>query len=138
MSWGAQNRSKDAKTPSVAGGRSRKPKLALCGIQPHLKVVRKKIGGLLLAPSSPPPARTPAHTRAPSRRRERWWHLALPILPMCSPALPAPRSGLSSLPNSEPPDTLLSSPLSFTQTDNRSPSKLQTGLLLPSEDAPGR
>jgi hypothetical protein len=35
MSWGAQNRSKDAKTPSVAGVRSRKPKLELCGIQPY-------------------------------------------------------------------------------------------------------
>jgi hypothetical protein len=33
MSWRAQNRSKDAKTPSAAGGRSRSPKLALCGIQ---------------------------------------------------------------------------------------------------------
>jgi hypothetical protein len=35
MSWGAQNRSKDANTPSAAGGRSRKPKLELCGIQPY-------------------------------------------------------------------------------------------------------
>jgi hypothetical protein len=33
MSWGAQSRSKDAKTPSVAGGRSENPKPALCGIQ---------------------------------------------------------------------------------------------------------
>jgi hypothetical protein len=39
MSWGAQNRSKDAKTPSVAGGRSRKPKPALCGIQPYWQFV---------------------------------------------------------------------------------------------------
>jgi hypothetical protein len=39
MSWRAQNRSKDAKNPSVAGGRSRKPKLALCGIQPYMYLV---------------------------------------------------------------------------------------------------
>jgi hypothetical protein len=37
MSWGAQNRSKDAKTPSASRGRSRKPKPALCGIQPYLQ-----------------------------------------------------------------------------------------------------
>jgi hypothetical protein len=39
MSWGAQNRFKDAKTPGV-GRRvmSRKPKLALCGIQPYALV----------------------------------------------------------------------------------------------------
>jgi hypothetical protein len=36
MSWGAQNRSKDAKTPSVARALSDKPKPALCGIQPYL------------------------------------------------------------------------------------------------------
>jgi hypothetical protein len=35
MSWGAQNRSKDAKTPSVAGGRSEKPELDCCPIQPY-------------------------------------------------------------------------------------------------------
>ena len=35
MSWGAQNRSKDEKTPSTARALSRKPKLALCGIQPY-------------------------------------------------------------------------------------------------------
>jgi hypothetical protein len=35
MNWGAQNRSKDAKTPSGSRGRSRNPKLALCGIQPY-------------------------------------------------------------------------------------------------------
>jgi hypothetical protein len=39
MSWRAQSRSKDAKTPSVAGVRSRKPKPALCGIQPYAYVV---------------------------------------------------------------------------------------------------
>jgi hypothetical protein len=33
MSWGAQNRSKDAKTPSASRGMSEKPKLELCGIQ---------------------------------------------------------------------------------------------------------
>jgi hypothetical protein len=36
MSWGAQNRSKDAKTPSGPRAMSRKPKLALCGIQRYL------------------------------------------------------------------------------------------------------
>jgi hypothetical protein len=36
MSWGAQNRSEDAKTPTFAPAMSRKPKLALCGIQPHV------------------------------------------------------------------------------------------------------
>ena len=35
MSWGAQSRSKDAKTPSVGLAMSRKPKPALCGIQPY-------------------------------------------------------------------------------------------------------
>ena len=35
MSWGAQNRSKDAKTPTFGLAMSRKPKLALCGIQPY-------------------------------------------------------------------------------------------------------
>jgi hypothetical protein len=33
MSWIAQNRSKDAKTPSAAGVMSRNPKLALCEVQ---------------------------------------------------------------------------------------------------------
>jgi hypothetical protein len=36
MSWGAQNRSEDAKTPSAAGVRSRNPKLELCGIRPYM------------------------------------------------------------------------------------------------------
>ena len=35
MSWGAQNRSKDAKTPSVAGVRSDKPELGCCPVQPY-------------------------------------------------------------------------------------------------------
>jgi hypothetical protein len=33
MSWGAQNRPEDAKTPSVGRGMSRNPKPELCGIQ---------------------------------------------------------------------------------------------------------
>jgi hypothetical protein len=33
MSWGAQSRSKDAKTPSASTTMSRNPKPALCGIQ---------------------------------------------------------------------------------------------------------
>jgi hypothetical protein len=36
MSWGAQNRSEDAKTPSVAGVWSKKPEPASCPIQPYL------------------------------------------------------------------------------------------------------
>jgi hypothetical protein len=40
MSWGAQNRSKDAKTPSAAPAMSRKPELALCGIQPYALLAR--------------------------------------------------------------------------------------------------
>jgi hypothetical protein len=36
MSWGAQNRPIDAKTPSAALGMSAKTKLELCGIQPYL------------------------------------------------------------------------------------------------------
>jgi hypothetical protein len=38
MSWGAQNRSKDAKTPSVAGGRSENPEPDPCPIQPYFLV----------------------------------------------------------------------------------------------------
>ena len=38
MSWRAQNRSKDAKTPSAAPAMSRNPKLALCGIQPYPQI----------------------------------------------------------------------------------------------------
>jgi hypothetical protein len=37
MSWRAQSRSKDAKTPSVAGGRSEKPELDLRPVQQYLK-----------------------------------------------------------------------------------------------------
>jgi hypothetical protein len=36
MSWGAQNRSKDAKTPSGSRGRSQKPELGSCPIQPYV------------------------------------------------------------------------------------------------------
>jgi hypothetical protein len=35
MSWGAQNRSEDAKTPSVAGGRSDKPEPVSWPVQPY-------------------------------------------------------------------------------------------------------
>jgi hypothetical protein len=35
MSWRAQNRSKDAKTPSAAGVRSQKPELDCCPVQPY-------------------------------------------------------------------------------------------------------
>jgi hypothetical protein len=36
MSWRAQSRSKDAKTPSAAGVRSQKPELGCCPIQPYI------------------------------------------------------------------------------------------------------
>ena len=52
MSWRAQSRSKDAKTPSVAGGRSRKPKPALCGIQPYPS---RQMRCTSCAPSPAPP-----------------------------------------------------------------------------------
>ena len=35
MSWGAQNRSKDAKTPSVGRAMSDKPELDRCPVQPY-------------------------------------------------------------------------------------------------------
>ena len=35
MSWGAQNRSEDAKTPGVAGVRSDKPEPVSCPVQPY-------------------------------------------------------------------------------------------------------
>jgi hypothetical protein len=35
MSWGAQNRSKDTKAPSAAGGRSEKPELDLWPVQQY-------------------------------------------------------------------------------------------------------
>jgi hypothetical protein len=41
MSWGAQNRSKDAKTPSVAGGRSQKPEPDCRPVQPYSFSERK-------------------------------------------------------------------------------------------------
>jgi hypothetical protein len=44
MSWGAQNRSKDAKTPSAGRAMSRKSKLELCGIQPYHTKRTKKCG----------------------------------------------------------------------------------------------
>jgi hypothetical protein len=37
MSWGAQNWSKDAKTPSVALAMSENPELDLCPVQPYCK-----------------------------------------------------------------------------------------------------
>jgi hypothetical protein len=36
MSWGAQNRSKDAKTPSSSRGRSDKPEPDRCPVQPYI------------------------------------------------------------------------------------------------------
>jgi hypothetical protein len=35
MSWGAQNRSKDAKAPSVGPAMSKKPELDRCPVQPY-------------------------------------------------------------------------------------------------------
>ena len=43
MSWGAQNRSKDAKTPSAARALSDKPKLELCGIEPYAERSRRRL-----------------------------------------------------------------------------------------------
>jgi hypothetical protein len=40
MSWGAQNRSKDAKTPSQSPAMSRNPKPELCGIQPYHSYIK--------------------------------------------------------------------------------------------------
>ena len=42
MSWGAQNRSEDAKTPSVAGVRLIKPELDCCPIQPYKEKIHKR------------------------------------------------------------------------------------------------
>jgi hypothetical protein len=39
MSWGSQNRSEDAKTPSGSRGRSDKPELGLWPVQPYLHFV---------------------------------------------------------------------------------------------------
>jgi hypothetical protein len=38
MSWGAQSRSKDAKTPSVGPAMSEKPEPDCCPIQPYLVI----------------------------------------------------------------------------------------------------
>jgi hypothetical protein len=38
MSWGAQNRSKDAKTPSAGRAMSKKPELGCCPVQPYLQI----------------------------------------------------------------------------------------------------
>jgi hypothetical protein len=45
MSWGAQNRSEDAKTPSGSRGRSEKPELDRCPIQPYMTTVDSKSVG---------------------------------------------------------------------------------------------
>jgi hypothetical protein len=37
MSWGAQNRSEDTKTPSVGRGMSKKPEPDCCPVQPYQK-----------------------------------------------------------------------------------------------------
>jgi hypothetical protein len=42
MSWKAPNRSKDAKTPSVAGVRSQKPELDCCPVQPYIENYKQK------------------------------------------------------------------------------------------------
>ena len=43
MSWGAQNRFKDAKTPSVGRGMSEKPELDRCPVQPYIEKHRKEL-----------------------------------------------------------------------------------------------
>jgi hypothetical protein len=42
MSLGAQNRSKDAKTPSGSRGRSDKPEPDRCPVQPYFKAAKKR------------------------------------------------------------------------------------------------
>jgi hypothetical protein len=49
MSWGAQNRSKDAKNPSAGRGMSEKPELDRCPVQPY--VVWDSMGPRLLVDS---------------------------------------------------------------------------------------
>jgi hypothetical protein len=39
VSWGAQNRSKDAKIPSAGREMSDKPELDCCPVQPYLKAL---------------------------------------------------------------------------------------------------
>jgi hypothetical protein len=41
MSWGAQSRSKDAKTPSAGRAMSEKPELDRCPIQPYQAALRE-------------------------------------------------------------------------------------------------
>ena len=53
MSWGAQSRSEDAKTPSASRGMSQKPEPDCCPIQPYTK------------PSTTPPARAWAERHHP-------------------------------------------------------------------------
>ena len=45
MSWGAQNRSEDAKTPSASRGMSKKTELGCCPVQPYIGVVAKTHAG---------------------------------------------------------------------------------------------
>jgi hypothetical protein len=48
MSWGAQNRSKDAKTPIGSRGRSDKPEPGLWPVQPYYKWASNCISLLLI------------------------------------------------------------------------------------------
>jgi hypothetical protein len=52
MSWGAQNRSKDARTPSAAGGRSENPERDLWPIPPYCAAIG-------VDPKAPIKARSP-------------------------------------------------------------------------------
>jgi hypothetical protein len=58
MSWGAQNRSKDAKTPSVARVLSENPELDLWPIQPYMEERMELLQAM----------------RVPSRSQEHFWH----------------------------------------------------------------
>jgi hypothetical protein len=49
MSWGAQNRSEDAKNPSVAGVRLIKPEPDCCPIQPYRNILSFALNLALIA-----------------------------------------------------------------------------------------
>ena len=50
MSWGAQTRSKDAKTPSGSRGRLIKPELDCCPVQPYIITLWALLCSAVIAP----------------------------------------------------------------------------------------
>jgi hypothetical protein len=85
MSWIAQNRSKDAKTPSAAGVMSRNPKLALCEVQRYrgrVPLCPSRVSSALLVKSSALPGQL-------GTRRARICYLqVLSAAPVAVPCLP--------------------------------------------------